>query len=154
MALVCRLRRFSGTGCYSLGTYGGSGGYAFNEVPSNCAAVIRKITIRAASYVDSIQITYRLPNGQDYTANRHGGLGGREHVLYVDVDNGEKIVGIFGKSATFVDQLGFVTNKGRIFGPYGGCGGRNFHVSSCLVRGTFGRSATFLDSIGFHCSHP
>ena len=21
------------------------------------------------------------------------------------------------------DQLGFVTNKGRIFGPYGGCGG-------------------------------
>ena len=148
-----RSKRYSGTGCFSLDTYGGGGGYAFNEVPNNCGAVIRKITIRAARVVDSIQITYRLSNGQYHTAGRHGGLGGRQHVIYVDVNNGEKIIGIFGKSAALVDQLGFVTNKGRIYGPYGGCGGRNFHVSSCLVRGIFGRSAQLLNSIGFHCSY-
>ena len=40
-------------------------------------------------------------------------------------------------SGSRVDQLGFVTNKGRIFGPYGGCGGGSFTVNSCLVRGMF-----------------
>ena len=66
--------------------------------------------------------------------------------------NIERIAGVFGKSGGLLDQIGFVTNKGRIFGPYGGCGGGNFHVNSCHVRGIFGRSAGLIDSIGFFCS--
>lgn len=72
----------------------------------------------------------------------------------VDVDNGEKIIGVFGKRGNLLDQIGFVTNKGKIFGPYGGCGGVNFHVSSCHIRGIFGRSGGLVDSIGFFCSRP
>ena len=141
-------------GCFfSAGTYGGGGGYAFNELLDNCGAVIKRITIRAALYVDAIQFTYQLSNGQDYTAGFHGGHGGTRYEINIDVANGEKVIGIFGKSAAFVDQIGFITNKGRIFGPYGGCGGRNFHVDSCHIRGVFGRSALYLDSIGFFCSH-
>ena len=141
-------------GCFfSAGTYGGGGGSAFNELLDNCGAIIKRINIRAAWYVDAIQITYRLSNGQDYTAGYHGANGGTGYLINIDINNGEKIIGIFGKNATYVDQLGFITNKGRIFGPYGDCGGDNFHVNSCHIRGIFGRSAAFLDSIGFQCSH-
>lgn len=141
-------------GCFfSAGTYGGGGGNAFNELLDNCGAVIKRITIRAWSYIDAIQITYRLSNGQDYTAGFHGGYGGARHVIDIDITNEEKIIGIFGRSASYVDRLGFITNKGRIFGPYGGCGGRSFNVDSCHIRGIYGRSASYLDSIGFFCSH-
>ena len=74
-------------------------------------------------------------------------------MIDVNVDGGEKINGIFGKSGSKVDQLGFITNWGRIFGPYGGCGGGNFHVNSCHLCGIIGRSGSLLDSIGFFCSH-
>ena len=141
-------------GCFfSAGTYGGGGGSAFNELLDNCGAVIKRITIRAAHYVDAIQVTYRPSTGQDFTAGHHGGHGGTRYEINIDIDNGEKIIGIFGKSASLVDQIGFITNKGRIFGPYGECGGRYFHVNSCHIREIFGRSASLLDSIGFFCSH-
>ena len=143
------------TGCtFSAGTYGGGGGTAFNELLDDCRAIVKRVTIRHAALVDAIQITYRLSSGQDFTADLHGGQGGRGSVFNVDVDGGERVIGIFGKSASLLDQIGFVTNHGRIFGPYGGCGGSNFHVSSCEVRGIFGRSASLIDSIGFFCSRP
>ena len=110
--------------------------------------------LRSGSRIDSIQITYRLSSGQDSTGSRRGGNGGGEHTIDIDVDGGERLIGVFGRSGGAVDQLGFVTNKGKIFGPYGGCGGGPFTVNSCLVRGIFGRSGSAIDSIGFHCSHP
>lgn len=148
-----RSRRQSYGCSFSLGTFGGGGGYAFNELLDSCGAVVKRIVIHAALYVDAIQITYRLSNGRDYTASFHGGYGGTRYVINIDIYNGEKVIGVFGKSAAFVDQLGFITNKGRIFGPYGGCGGWNFNVNSCHIRGIYGRSALYLDSIGFYCSH-
>lgn len=59
---------------------------------------------------------------------------------------------MFGRSGGSVDQIGFVTNKGRIFGPYGGGGGGAFTVNNCLLRGIYGRSGSRVDSIGFFCS--
>ena len=82
-----------------------------------------------------------------------GGTGGGKHTININVDDGERIIGVFGRSGSKVDQLGFITNHGRIFGPYGGCGGGPFTVNSCLVRGIFGRSGAALDSIGFFCSN-
>ena len=76
------------------------------------------------------------------------------HEIKIDIAQGERIIGVFGKSGASVDQLGFVTNWGRIFGPYGGCGGSHFSVNSCLVRGIFGRAGSRIDAIGFYCSHP
>ena len=138
---------------FSAGTYGGGGGGSFNELPNNCGAVVRRIRIRSGSRIDAIQVTYRYSNGQEHTGGYFGGRGGSEHVIDVNVSGGERIVGIFGRSGGGVDRLGFVTNKGRIFGPYGGCGGGPFTVNSCLLRGIFGRSGSRIDAIGFHCSN-
>ena len=111
--------------------------------------------IRSGSYIDSIQIVYRLSNGQDYTGIHRGGTGGSLKTYNVDVDGGERVIGVFGKSGSSVDLLGFVTNLGKIIGPYGECGGGgDFRVDSCHVRGIYGRSGSSIDSIGFHCSRP
>ena len=143
------------SGCESsAGTFGGGGGKAFNELPNDCGATIRRIVIRSGKHVDAIQITYRLSSGQDYTGNRYGGTGGSPNTINIDIDAEETVTGVFGRSGREVDQLGFVTNKGRIFGPYGGSGGRPFTVNRCLVRGIFGRSGSRIDSIGFFCSNP
>ena len=143
------------SGCqFSEGTFGGGGGGAFNELPDDCRAVARIIRIRSGSRLDSIQVTYRLSNGRDHTADKHGGSGGGSHTVNIDVDGGERVIGVFGKSGGSVDQLGFITSRGRIFGPYGGCGGGYFRVNSCLLRGIFGRSGSRIDSIGFFCSKP
>ena len=75
-------------------------------------------------------------------------------MIDVDVDGGERIIGAFGRSGREVDQLGFTTNKGRVFGPYGGSGGGPFTVNSCHIRGIFGRSGSRIDAIGFFCSRP
>ena len=134
-----------------MGPYGGGGGGAFIELPDICNAVVSKIFIRAASYVDAIQFTYQYSNGQQYTSGYHGGYGGAAHTITIAVSGGERVVGVFGRSAAYVDQLGFVTNWGRIFGPYGGCGGRPFTVNSCNIKGVHGRVAAYVDSIGFFC---
>ncbi len=153
--MACRSRIQSSDGChFSAGTFGGGGGGSFNELPDNCGAVVQKIVVRAGDRVDAIQVTYRLSSGQDSTGSNRGGTGGAKHTIDIDVDGGERLIGVFGRSGSRVDMLGFVTDKGRIFGPYGGCGGGPFTVNSCLVRGIFGRSGSAIDSIGFHCSHP
>ena len=142
-------------GCqFAAGAYGGGGGTPFNEIPDNCNAIIQRIMIRSAALVDGIQLIYKLSNGQSFTGKHYGGSGGVLHTEDINVDMGEKVIAVFGKAGHYVDQLLFFTNWGRILGPYGGNGGGNFKVNSCLVRGIFGRSASLLDSIGFLCSHP
>lgn len=135
-----------------MGPYGGGGGGAFVELVDNCNAVVRKIYIRSGSLIDAIQFTYRYSDGNEYVQGYRGGNTGGAHTITIDVDRGEKIVGVFGRTGSLVDQLGFVTNWGRIHGPYGGCGGAPFTVSSCNIRGIHGRSGGKLDSIGFFCS--
>ena len=158
MAVTCtifRVQKRQTIGCtFSAGTYGGGGGGAFNEVPNSCGATVSQIRLRSGSVIDGIQLSYKFSNGHYYTAGHHGGRGGGERVFNVNVNGGEKIIGIFGKSGSKVDQLGFITNHGRIFGPHGGCGGGRFHVHTCHLRGIYGRSGSLLDSIGFFCSRP
>ena len=137
-----------------LSSFGGGGGNPFDEVPANCTAVVKKIYIRAALYVDAIQITYKLPDGSELVGGYYGGPGGTENTIDIDIANGERIVAIVGRSYTYLDQLGFVTSKGRIFGPYGGYGGNPFKVESCNIGGIFGRSYDWIDSIGFYCNAP
>lgn len=142
-------------GCQFSPPFGGGGGIPFREVPDNCNAIIEGISIRSAALIDSIRIVYRLSNGRSYTGAHHGGGTGVLHTENINVDAGERIIAVSGKSGQYyVEQLQFFTNWGRILGPYGGCGGGNFKVNSCLVRGIFGKSAALLDSIGFVCSHP
>ena len=149
-ALSIRTKRTS-RACRSVGPYGGGGGGAFVELPDHCNAIVSKIFIRAAALIDGIQFTYQYSNGHQYTSGYHGGTGGSAHRITINVSHGERVIGVFGRSAALVDSLGFITNRGRIFGPYGGCGGGPFKVNSCNINGIHGRSATYLDSIGFFC---
>ena len=143
------------TDCQLFGsTFGGQGGTAFIELPDNSGGVVRRILVRSGSRIDAIQVTYRLSNGQDFIGPHHGGSGGSEHTVDIDVDGGERIIGVFGRSGSRVNMLGFVTNRGRIIGPYGECGGEPFIVNSCLFRGIFGRKGSEVNSIGFVCSNP
>ena len=116
--------------------------------------MIKKIVLRSGGRIDAIQVTYKLSNGREFVGSRRGGTGGRKRTINIDVDRGERIIGVFGRSGESVDMLGFVTNKGRTFGPYGKCGGLPFTVNGCHLRGLFGRSGGEIDSIGFHCSRP
>ena len=113
--------------------------------------MISKILVWSGSHVNGIQVTYRLSNGQEYAAPHHGGGGGGLNIININVDSGERIIGISGRTGGLVDQLTFITNHGRIFGPYGGNGGGQFTVNGCLLRGILGRSGRLLDSIGFYC---
>lgn len=105
-------------------------------------------------YVDAIQITYQLANGSELVGGYYGGKGGSESQIDIDVANGERIVAIFGRSYDYVDLLGFITNQGRIYGPYGGNGGTPFKVERCNIGGIYGRSFDWMDSIGFYCNYP
>jgi hypothetical protein len=131
-------------------TYGGGGGGSFVDVPFHCHGTIRKIVIHSGTVIDSIQLFFDRGNGQYHVSARHGGGGGGRHEI--TLFSSERIIGIFGKTGHLVDQLGFVTNYGRIFGPYGACGGSPFTVNSCELRGIYGKSGALLDSIGFFCS--
>ena len=136
----------------TAGPYGGSGGGAFNDMPmDNCGAEVKRINIRSGRVVDSIQFTYRPTTGQDIVTPKHGGNGGSMSQIDLDVDGGEKIIGVFGRSGNVVDQLGFVTNEGRVYGPYGENGGSSFKIANCHIRGDMGKSGNKLDSIGFYC---
>ena len=127
---------------------------AFVEIPDHCNAFVSQILIRAsARVINAIQLTYQYSNGLQYTDDNHGGTGGTAHRITINVSQGERVVGVFGRTGSLVDSLGFVTNKGRIFGPYGGCGGVPFTVNSCKIKGILGRSARLLDSIGFFCGN-
>ena len=130
--------------------YGGRGGGSFNEFFDACHANVRKIYIRAGRLIDSIQVTYENRHGKQHLSHKYGGNGGGRYDIVLR--NKEIIIGVFGKTGRLVDQLGFISNQGRIFGPFGGRGGRSFRVQGCLLRGIFGASGRLLDRIGFYCS--
>ena len=132
------------------GPYGGNGGIHFDERPDNCQSEVRRIVIYHQSLVDSIQITYKMSNGQDFIGQKYGGDRGRRD--QIDLNEGEKIISVSGRTEDKVDQLSFTTSFGRTFGPFGGGGGRPFKIEGCNLRGIKGAAKTLVDSIGFYCS--
>lgn len=143
--------------CSQAAIVGGSGGTSFVEKPDNyCNARVKTIKIRYMphSTIVAIQMTYQLTNGSECIGGFYGGTEGNLATFNVDVDGGERIVGVTRKYDRFIYRLAFFTSKGRIFGPYGTCTGHGFHLMDCDIRGILGRSSSVLDSIGFYCRIP
>ena len=139
--------------CRFEGPFGGTGGDPFNELYDDCGAVVKRIVIYRDALIVSIEITYRLSDGREVTGAKHGGDHGNRVVIDINIHDGERIIGIWGRTDRKIDRLGFITNHGRIFGPYGGShGGDYFKVEACNLRGISGRSGNLVDSIGFYCS--
>nr|WP_272919315.1 jacalin-like lectin [Streptomyces sp. SID8352] len=82
------------------------------------------------------------------TGAKHGGDGGTEQ--RIDLQAGEHIVRVFGRSDKVVDQIGFETNL-SVYGPFGGSGGDPFEFKlpiGAFVAGFHGSAAKLLDALG------
>lgn len=106
------------TGTGNALAIGGGGGSPWDDGDVCKSGSVRQVTVRAGSSIDNIRFDY----GGSW-APPHGGSGGDEHKFSLDVRAGEGIVEIRHRSGGRVDQLTFITNKGRTFGPYGVQGG-------------------------------
>ena len=128
---------------------GGSGGTAFfdDEVPAGAA--IAEVRIQSGEFVDSVQMSYILPDGRSFEAARHGGAGGQAEVFRLDP--GEFIVAISGRCGTYVDSLRIHTNR-RTSMLFGGRGGdRDYRIDvpdGNQATGFMGRSGSYIDAIG------
>jgi large repetitive protein len=127
--------------------FGGAGGTPFTDsVASNQS--LTGINVRSGWWLDSIQgilNTGALP--------AHGGTGG--NLSAITWPAGEYLVRSYGLHGTYVGQISFVTNTGRVLGPFGtGQGGMNttnFDYSVPAgheIIGFSGRASGFLDAIG------
>ena len=70
--------------------------------------------IRARAQVDSIQVTYRLEDGNTYTAPMRGGNGGTEYLF--TIADGEKLTRMEGMTKGVVlDMLTFYSNLNNVY---------------------------------------
>jgi hypothetical protein len=112
-----------------INSYGGDGGDPFN------AEYIQQIALRSGGEVDALII-----NG-----NHYGGDGGDMSTTLVFAAD-EFISTVRIRSGSRVDNLTFITNKGRQVGG-GGDGGDYYEISNVRVIAIGGRSASRLDQI-------
>ena len=127
--------------------FGSAGGTVFTD---NILASqsLTGIEIRHGWWLDSIKGI--LNTG---TLLPHGGTGG--NLATVTWPAGEYLVRIYGLYGTYVGQISFVTNTGRILGPYGsglgGSGSSSFDYTVPAgneIVGFTGRASGFLNAIG------
>ncbi|MBT3878533.1 MAG: hypothetical protein HON76_20455 [Candidatus Scalindua sp.] len=115
--------------------YGGTGGEKFDYVYG-----IQSIALRAGANVDQITI-----NGIAY-----GGDGGNDCGT-LTLEAGEYINGIHGRSGANIDQVTFVTNRGKILVGGDGGGGDPFSIAPIKLKGIGGRSGSNIDRLKFDC---
>ncbi len=131
---------------------GAAGGTAFAD-PTVSGQQLTGVTISAGYWIDAIQglaTPSHLP--------RHGGAGGNDASFSLPA--GEYLVRVFGKQggnavSPAISQINFMTNTGRVFGPYGEGLGQDptapFDIAvpaGGRVVGFTGRAGNFLNAIG------
>lgn len=149
--------------------HGGGGGEAFNETYGCQGVQISGFEISHTPFIHGLRFHYNI-NGTERTGGLYGNLQQPDNMtdgtwsnatvlvnVTLDLEAGEKITCISGRSGLFVDQLEFITNKGRKLGPYGDNGGGAFNVMNCNEpRGIFGRHDNSTNNvvveIGFYCT--
>ena len=128
---------------------GGSGGHSFLDPEVEPGTRVVEVQVRSGEYVDSVQLVYMLRDGQTVMGPQHGGEGGALNVFHLDAD--EYLVGISGRTGSYIDSIQFLTNK-RTSPKFGGSGGgRDFHIevpAYSQIMGFTGRNGEYLDAIG------
>lgn len=134
---------------------GGKGGATFTDLLA-AKQQLTAINLRSGSWIDSIQ-------GITNTGNlpAHGGTGGTlKNITWPANEYLVRAYGRYGFINPYIGQITFVTNTGRVLGPYGAP--NNFFTSIMLpmqfdftaptgnvIAGFTGRSGQFLDAVGF-----
>ncbi|MCB6184306.1 hypothetical protein LIN78_12195 [Leeia sp. TBRC 13508] len=137
----------------SVGTpmFGGGGGSPFADDVTNMTS-IKRIKIRHSSFVLSIQTDWLDASGNEVKGSLHGGgwTDGKEDMFELEAD--EYITKVAGRYGAYIDRISFFTNKGRVFGPYGGSGGTDEFVLQPKygkkILGFQGRAASAIDALG------
>lgn len=136
--------------------FGGTGGSPFNDTLLAPSGIVRMLTltIRSGAYIDSVQATYRLENGQIWTAPTHGGGGGSPITL--SLTDEDHISTLVLRTGAVVDQLTVITSRGghpnHVYGPFGGSGGSPQYIIGNIVA-LYGRSGAYLDALGIYGDH-
>ena len=126
-----------------------------------CNAEIKRIRITYGDIVDSIQTTYKLSSGQEYTAPKMG-TDSIPILKTIDLNDGDSVVGVFGQvddswqwsTIPVINQLTFVisSNQGviRTYGPYGTVNtdrGSEFSIAG-PIRSFYGRYDQYMRAFG------
>lgn len=135
----------------TLGLQGGSGGTAF-EAPSYYDQWYYGAKLRSGVYVDQLDV--------EDCWGPYGGWGGSNRGWQACPASTPRIVGIYGRAGSLVDNLGFVCGDGRgttydlpAFGGSGGGAFRDVCPSGMSVLKFYGRSGAQLDAIGIKCGY-
>ncbi len=132
---------------------GASGGKNFtDEEPPEGAVLSGFYVFTTASWVDAIQVVYRLPSGKLHYGEKRGGNSGKRKIF--KINPGERLTGVSGSFSENVVSLQFHTDQ-RISDPYGaedGETGREEFDLRIPSGGTFlgfgGRSDFSLNALG------
>ena len=133
--------------------FGGTGGNFFDDVDHNDNIVgIVGMKIPAGNSVNSIQVTYRLRDGSNYTAPMHSHTGDTEYSF--TLANGEKLTRMEGmvNSGHLIGVLTFCSNMDNVYGPYGTTDQTQllFSFTATEFIAFFGRSGSRIDAIGVY----
>lgn len=136
--------------------FGGTGGEAFDDTLLAPARITRMtaLTIRSGQYIDALQATYLLENGETWTAPMHGRGGGSSYTI--NFMDREQLNTILLRTGDLVDQLTLVTRReghpDHVYGPYGETGGMPHFVTGHMLA-LYGRSGDMVDALGFYGDH-
>ncbi|XP_063788564.1 zymogen granule membrane protein 16-like [Pseudophryne corroboree] len=130
-----------------VGEYGAGGGTAFSYSSDQLNGQITGLRVRENhNHVIGIQLQYGGIWGS-YYGNPSGTL------LEVILHRGETITQASGKVASYVNELVFVTSKGRVL-KFGQPSGNSFNdfplYEGSVLRYVSGRYSSVIHSIGFH----
>ena len=132
--------------------FGGTGGGYFDDyIDINNITGIVGMSINAGIFVDSIEVTYRLKDGNNYTAPMRGGPGGADFSF--TLADGEKLTRMEGiTDGMFIFILKFYSNLNNVYGPYGRLSQMctQFSVAATEIIAFFGRVGGILDAIGVY----
>jgi predicted flap endonuclease-1-like 5' DNA nuclease len=132
-----------------IGVSGGESGIPVEGYVIPAGARIREVKLTTGWFVDSIQVGYVDAAGAMQTLPGIGGHGDEVHSFTLEDD--EYLVGVSGRSAQYLDNIRFHTNK-RVSPTYGGEGGAVEYSflapEGSEVVGFFGRADWYIDAIG------
>lgn len=134
-------------------SFGGTGGDAFDDTLLAPSRIVRllALTIRSGTYMDSLQATYLMENGQVWAAPTHGGGGGNSNTI--SFSENQHITTMLLHTGGLVDQMTLITsrngNPDHVFGPYGGAGGSPHYITGNIV-GLYGRCGSYIDALGVY----
>jgi hypothetical protein len=132
---------------------GGGGGEWSDEDGGQCKdQYVTGFRVRSGGRVDGIQFKY---SGRGWSNNQGYNKGG--YTADVSLPDGEYIVRVDYRSGSMVDNIAFITNRGRAFGPYGGGGGTwgSYSVTPGEKLGCIaGRAGSSIDHLTFSSTGP